>query len=338
MTLLISQDIIEQLYSVEQAIPLIEETFRMAGQGMTDNPPRFVMPLEEGFMRMGAAAIRDKKVMGFKLWANFGSGPSHSWNYLFSLVSGELLAILHAYSLGRFRTGATTAVAAKYLARSGASSIGLYGTGRLAESQLRAVAAVRPVKKVKAFSRAAKSREAFAEAASKSLAIEVTPAASAEETARDVDIVLTITNSHAPVVFAKWMTRPGLVLAIGANQWYEREIDEELVRSAGLVVVDNKGQAKTESGDLLWAAAHGLLNWDRVRELGDIVAGNARLPDLERHTILFESHGVAIEDVAVSADVYELARAKGLGREVNLTLGKARSEIVSPGVDKPVRR
>ncbi len=338
MTLLISQDIIEQLYSVEQAIPVIEDTFRMAGQGATNNPPRFVMPLEEGFMRMGAAAIHDKKVMGFKLWANFGSGPSHSWNYLFSLETGELLAILHAYSLGRFRTSATTAVAAKYLARSGASSIGLYGTGRLAESQLRAVAAVRPIRKVKAWSRTAKSREAFCVEASKSLGVDVSPASAPEDAARDVDIVLTITNSHAPVVFGKWMTRPGLVLGIGANQWFEREVDEELIRTAGLVVVDNKGQAKIESGDLLWAAAHGVLNWDRVRELGDVVAGATPLPDPDKHTILFESHGIAIEDVAVSAAVYELARAKGLGREVDLTLGKARSELVSPGVDTPVRR
>jgi ornithine cyclodeaminase/alanine dehydrogenase-like protein (mu-crystallin family) len=338
MTLLITQEIVQELFSVEQAIPVIEETFRMAGEHTTENPPRFVMPAGDGFMRMGAAAIHDKKVMGFKLWANFGSGPSQSWNYLFSLETGELLAILHAYTLGQFRTSATTAVAAKYLARKGACSIGLYGTGRLAEAQLRAVRAVRPITHVKAWSRTQKSREAFCEAASKNLGIEVIPATSAEDAARDVDIILTITNAHQPVVFGKWMTRPGLVLAIGANQWFEREVDEELVHGARLVVVDNKGQAKQESGDLMWAAAHGLLNWDRVRELGDIVAGATPLPDPDANTILFESHGIAIEDVAVSAAVYELAKARGLGREVDLNLGKARSELTSPGVDKPVRR
>ena len=146
MTLLVTQDIVESLFSVEQAIPVIEDTFRMAGRGTTDNPPRFVMPLEDGFLRFGAAALHDKKVLGFKLWANFGSGPSNSWNYLYSTQTGELLAIMHAYSLGRFRTSATTAVAAKYLSRAKASSIGLFGTGRLAEAQLRAVAAVRPIK------------------------------------------------------------------------------------------------------------------------------------------------------------------------------------------------
>jgi ornithine cyclodeaminase/alanine dehydrogenase len=338
MTLLITQDIIERLYSVEQAIPVIEDAFAMAGRGGTENPARFVLPVGDGFMRMGAAALHEKKVMGFKLWANFGSGPSQSWNYLFSTETGELLAIMHAYSLGRFRTSAATAVAAKYLARSNASTIGLYGTGRLAESQIRAVAAVRPIKKVKAYSRTPKSREAFSAEATKTLGFPVVAAATPEEAAADVDIVLTITNSHHPVFHGTWLTKPALVLGIGANQWFEREINEDLIRSAGLIVVDHKEQAKRESGDLLWAAAHGALSWDRVRELGDIVVGNYKLPDLNATSVLFESHGIAIEDVAVSAAVYEIAVAKGLGTQVNLTLGKARSELVSPGVTTPVRR
>ena len=338
MTLLITQDIIERLYSVEQAIPVIEKTFAMAGRGTTENPARFVLPLQDGFMRIGAAALHEKKVVGFKLWANFGSGPSQSWNYLFSSESGELLAIMHAYSLGRFRTSAATAVAVKYLARPDASSIGLFGTGRLAQSQIRAVTAVRSIKWVKAYSRTEKSRLAFCEEASRKLGIPFSPAKSPQEAAGDVDIILTITNSHYPVVHGKWMTRPGLVLGIGANQWFEREIDHDLVKSAGLIVVDHKEQAKHESGDLLWAAAHGVMSWDRVRELGEIVIGHVKLPDLGRSTVLFESHGIAIEDVAVSVEVYELARAQGLGTEISLNLGKARSELVSPGVTVPVRR
>lgn len=338
MTLLITQDMIESLYSVEQAIPVIEDTFRIAGNGGTTNPARFVMPIEDGFMRMGAAAIHDRQVMGFKLWANFGSGPSNSWIYLFSIATGELLAIMHSYSLGRFRTSATTAVAAKYLARAGARSIGLFGTGRLAESQLRAVAAVRPIKAVKAYSRTEKAREAFSAVASRNLGLAVTPAATPEEAAADVDIILTITNSHHPVVHGQWLTRPACVLAIGANQWFEREIDGDLVRAASLIVADNKEQAQKESGDLMWAVANGITNWDRVRELGDVVVGRIKVPDPDTSTVLFESHGIAIEDVAVAHAVYEIAKAKGLGQHVDLTLGKARSELVSPGVDLPVRR
>jgi alanine dehydrogenase len=338
LTLLITKDEVERVFSIEQTIPVIEEAFRMAGEGTTDNPPRFCMPLEDGFMRFGPAALQEKGFVGFKLWANFGSGPARGWNFLFSRETGELLAILHSYSLGRMRTSATTAVAAKYLSRRDAGSIGIYGTGRLAEAQIRAIRAVRPISFVKAYSRTEASRNAFCEEASSRLNLKVIPCASPEEAASDVDIVVSITSSQTPVVFEKWITRACLVLAIGANQWYEREIDAQIVRVAKMVVVDDKEQAKREGGDLLWPIAHGLITWDRIEELKDVVTGRAKLPDLNSGVIVFESHGLAIEDVAVSAEVYKLALARGLGRDVDLNLGAARSEIGSPGVNSPVRR
>ena len=87
---------------------------------------------------------------------------------------------------------------------------------------------------------------------------------------------------------------------------------------AKLVVVDDREHAKVESGDLLYAVSHGLLRWDLVSNLGDVVAGKAKLPDFSSGIILFESHGLAIEDVAIAARAYELAKAQGLGREIDL--------------------
>jgi ornithine cyclodeaminase/alanine dehydrogenase-like protein (mu-crystallin family) len=338
MTLLITQDDVEKILTPEMAIPIIEDAFRMAGEGSTENPARFRMPINKGFLQFGPAALHDKQVVGFKLWANFGSGPARGWNFLFSLETGELLAVLHSYTLGRLRTSATTAVATKYLSPPGASTIGLYGTGRLAESQIKAIAAVRPIKVVYAHSRTPKAREAFAREVSERLGIEIIPVSAPEQAAREADIVVTVTNATTPVLKGEWLVRPNLVLGIGANHWHEREIDEGVIERAKLIVVDDKEQAKVEGGDLLWPIAHGLLTWDRVEELGDIVIGRVPVPDFKTSTILFESHGLAIEDIAVSAKAYELARAKGLGREVNLSLGKARSEMLSPGVDVPALR
>jgi ornithine cyclodeaminase/alanine dehydrogenase-like protein (mu-crystallin family) len=82
--------------------------------------------------------------------------------------------------------------------------------------------------------------------------------------------------------------------------------------------VDEKEHSKVESGDLLWAIAHGMLRWEQVWNLGDIVVGRAPVPDFKAGTILFESHGLAIEDVAIAAKAYELARAQGLGSDVSL--------------------
>ena len=338
MTLLIHQDAIEKVMSFDLAISVIEETFRNAGEAQVENPPRMCMPIGDGFMRFGPAALHHRRVAGFKLWANFGSGPARGWNYLFDMDTGDLLAILHSYSLGRYRTSATTAVAAKYLARSDAQTVGLFGTGRLAGPQLKALKAVRPIKRVVAYSRNPASRLEFAGAMSKELGIEVLAAEKPEDAARDVDIILTITNTTTPVVKGSWLTAPCLVLGIGANQWYERELDEEVIKRAGLVVVDKKDQAKVEGGDLLWPIAHGLLTWDRVAELGDIIVGRVPLPDLRRTSVVFELHGLAICDVAISAAAYDLVKQEGLGREVNLTLGKARTEITTPGANAPARR
>ena len=338
MTILIDQKTVETVFSIDLAITVIEDMYRSAGNTRVENPARLVLPIGDGFMRFGPGVLHDQRVAGFKIWANFGSGPARGWNFLFDLDTGELKAILHSYKLGAYRTSATSAVAAKYLARADASTVGIFGTGRLAGPQLRALMAVRPIRKVKAYSRNAASRTGFAEAMSEELGIEVVACERPEEAARDVDIIVTVTNTTTPILMGDWINRPCLVLGVGANQWYEREIDIEAVRKADLVVVDKKDQARAEGGDLLWPIAHGALTWDRVAELGDIVVGKQAVPDPNTSTIIFESHGLAIADVAVSAAAYDLARQKGLGREVDLALGTARTEVVSAGATAHARR
>lgn len=322
MTILITEQDVEQILSIEAAIPVAEEAFRMAGEGSAHNPPRFRMPFDGGFLQFGPAALRDKKVMGCKLWANFDSRlrstPRQVWNFLFSTETRDLLAVVQAYTIGRFRTSAVTAVAVKHLSPGDASSVGMYGAGRQAETQLAAVCAVRPIQTARIYCRTPNNRESFCRKMSERLGIDVIPVGAPEQAARDADIVITITNTETPVLFGDWLVRPGLVVGAGANHWYEREIDEKVVSMAKLIVVDEKEQAKVEGGDLLWPIARGLLTWDQVEEMGDIVTGRVRVPDFRRNTILFESYGTGIHDLAISAKAYELAKARGVGREISL--------------------
>jgi len=206
----------------------------------------------------------------------------------------------------------------KYLSPPDARSIGLYSAGRIAEGQLEAVCKVRPIRRVRVYSRTPKDRVAFCERMSKKLGVEVTPANAPEEVPNDADIIITASTSEVPILFGDWIRRPCLIVAAGANHWYKREIDEKVVTRADLVVVDEKEHAKIESGDLLWPIAHGLLTWNHVKDLGDVVAGRVKLPDLRKSTILFSSHGLAVTDVAMAARTYELARAQGLGTEIKL--------------------
>jgi alanine dehydrogenase len=321
MTLLLSEQDVDGLISVDAAIRIAEDAFRMAGERTAINPARTRMPFEKGFLQFGPAALLEKRVVGFKFWANFGyqleGAQRQVWNFLYNIDSHELFAIIQAYGLGKYRTSAVSAVAAKYLSPTTASTVGLYGAGRYAEGQLAALCAVRPIKSVKVFSRTAEKREAFCRKMAERLHIDVAPVAAPELAARDAQIIVTMTDSDRPVLLGDWLPAACLVIAAGANHWYEREIDGRAVARARRVVVDELEQAKVESGDILWAVAHGLVAWNQVEQMGDIVAGRTGL-DLNDGIILFESHGVAIQDVAIGLAAYEVARTRGLGRQVAL--------------------
>jgi alanine dehydrogenase len=318
MTLLITEQEVEKMLSIEAAIPLMEECFRMSGEGTAENPPRYRMPFKKGFLQFGAGALHESKVMGFKLWANFGSPLKQVWDFLYSMETSELLAIIQAHSISKFRTAAATAVAVKRLSPESASVLGMYGSGRQAEAQLQAVCAVRRIAKVQVYSRTRATLEDFCQRMSKKFGIEVVAANAPQDVPVGAHIIVTMTKSETPVLFGDWIKGPCLVVGAGANHWYERELDGKVVEMARLVVVDEREHSKIEGGDLLWAIAHGLLRWDQVWNLGDVVVGRAPIPDFSSGVILFESHGLAIEDVAIAAKAYELARAQGLGTEISL--------------------
>ena len=325
MALFISeQDILKLPLSIEAAIPVMEETFRLSALGQVENGPRTRMPFRNGFMQFGPAALHDQRMAGFKLWANFGRGTgvhksgSPGYDFLYSMETGELLSVMHSYLIGKFRTSAVTAVAAKYLSPPGASRLGLYSSGRIAEGQLEAVCRVRPIKQVRVYSPTQKNREAFCERMSARLRIEVLPASTPESVPQDADIIVTASTAEQPIFFGDWLKRPCLVVAAGANHWYKREIDGKVFERSQLVVVDLKEHAKLESGNLLWAVAHGLINWDRVEELGQVITGRVPVPDFSKATILFGSHGLNTTDVAIAARTYELAKQHGIGSHIDL--------------------
>lgn len=320
MTLLITEEDVKRLpLGIEAAIPLIEKTFRQSGEGTAENPPRFRMPFKKGFMQFGPAALHEDRRAGFKLWANFGAARAgHGYDFLFDMDSGEMLAIIHSYWISKYRTSAASAVAIKYLSAPGAATVGLYSSGRQAEGQLEAACRVRPIRRAQVYSRNAEKRGEFCRRMSERLGIEVVPVDKPEAAARDADIVITVTNSVDPVLFGEWLGRAGLVVAAGANHWYKRELDTNVLERADLIVVDEKEQARVEGGNLLRAIAEGRLSWDRVEELGDVVCGRIAAPDFSRANIVFESHGLAINDIAMAAQTYDLARAAGIGREIDL--------------------
>ena len=252
-------------------------------------------------------------VAGYKAYyATARSSRSHV--FLYDAASGEPLALIEADAFNVIRTGAASAVATRYLARSNADRVGQLGAGRIGPGQLEAVCAVRPVREARVFSRTREKLVAFCRSMSDRLGIDVIPANSAEDAVRGSAIVNVITRSSTPVLLGEWLDSGQHVNAAGVNVLARREIDSAAVQRCDLVTVDSRDTARKECGDLLPLVESGTLSWDALPEIGEIIAGLHPGRASDEQVTLYESHGMAVQDLYVAARVLELARAEGLGR------------------------
>ncbi len=316
MLLLTEQDV-ERLLTMDDALREVEAALRDLGLGKAENRPRQRVRGAHGMLNLMPASWPGRGYYGFKEYTVSRDG-ARFWFHLFDGNTGEPLAILQADRLGQRRTGAASGVATKYLARTDASSVGILGTGWQAESQLEAVSRVRPIVQARCFSRDASKRHAFAERMAKTLGLDVRAAASPEETVRGADIVVTATPSSKPVVRGEWLA-PGVhINAMGANRLGSRELDAGVIQRCTFIAADSVEQARLEAGDLAAPVAGKLLKWDDVHEIGSVVAGKVKGRQRAKDVTLFKSLGLAIEDVAVGALVYERARNEGMGTQVSL--------------------
>jgi ornithine cyclodeaminase/alanine dehydrogenase-like protein (mu-crystallin family) len=264
---------------------------------------------DDGFLAVMSAVDSELGYAGVKSYVVAAGGASFVVT-LFDLATGELAAVIEADTLGQRRTGAASGVAAKYLARKGATTLGVIGCGWQAESQVAAIrAAVPTLERVLAYCRTPAKLEAFC---AKSGA---TPAASAEEAGAQ-DIVVTVTGSSQPVLRGEWLREGALVCAVGANRPGARELDDAVLERASFVCCDSLEQAQLESSDLIEVVAGGLLDWSDVRELQEVVAGGVRGRESDADIVVFKSNGLAAWDVAIGVAVLERARERGVGREL----------------------
>jgi ornithine cyclodeaminase len=226
------------------------------------------------------------------------------------------MAVIEADFLGMMRTGATGGLAARLLAREDAATVGLFGSGWQAQSQIEALCKVRRIRTVKVYSRDAEKRRIATADFSRRFGVEAVPAESPEQAARDSDIVVTITTSATPVFDGSWLAEGCHVNAAGSNALIRREIDETTVRRAGLVCVDSRATALAEAGDLLPALEKGRLHAGQLIELGELLARARQGRQSTRQITLFESQGMAIQDLALGVRLMKLAREQGIGQEV----------------------
>lgn len=315
MALFLREADVEQLLDMQTALDCVERAFREWGEGRATNLPRSRIHQKHGGLHLMSAALPAFGVIGFKAYTWFTTGAKFLVN-LYSSETGELLAILEADRMGQIRTGAASGIATQWMARDEAQSIGIFGTGYQAQAQLEAVCAVRKIRQVKAFSRRADRREAFCQSMAEQLKIDVRPAESPQQVVEGADIVITATTAGEPLFDGDWLAEGTHLNVIGSNSLVRAEVDTTTVVRADRIVVDSLEQARMEAGDFLRPIERGLLYWDRIAELGDLVIGRVRGRTAADEITYFKSLGIALEDVAVGATVYQRALEQKRGEKI----------------------
>jgi alanine dehydrogenase len=309
MTLYLRESDVEKLLPPEDAVEAVEGCFERLASGQAGIRPRYRIPLHEGLLNIMGAADLGLGVAGLKTYVAFATGARFVV-VLFAADSPEVLALIEADRLGQMRTGGASAVAARHLAKPGATSLGIIGSGWQAESQLACIrAAVPSIERVVAYSRNEDRLKSFCERFG----------AEPGEYNRDAaeqDIVVTATSSKDPVLRGEWLRPGSLVCAMGANRIESRELDNAVVERAAFVCCDSKEQARIEAGDLAEPVERGVLDWLEVHELSEVVGGEVSGRAQDDDIVLFKSLGIAAEDLAVGKLVYDRARANGIGVEL----------------------
>lgn len=313
----LSENDVKTVLTVEMAIEAVESAHRDLANGLAIDTPRARSRLPQTVLHILQGALPAQGVIGYKAYTSNKSG-NRFLVHLFDAATGCLKAVIEADYLGMIRTGAASGVAARWLARPDATVAGVFGSGWQAEGHVRAICATLPLERVKVFSRKADKLENFCRRMSEATGVAVEPAESAEETVRGSDLIGTVTTAAQPLFDASWLEAGVHINAAGSNSLIRQELSEAVVRRCDLVAVDAVPTALAEAGDLLPLLEKGRLHARQLVELGEVIVGRHVGRGAGEQITLFESQGMAIQDLAVALRVLSAAEASGLGQVIPL--------------------
>ncbi len=293
----LTEDDVARLLTPADAVAAVEDSFLRLAAGAIENVPRYRVRLESGVLAVMSAVDRERGLACVKTYAVTPDGLSF---VVVLFRAPEAPAVIEADMLGRLRTGAASAVAAKYLARPDARTLGVIGCGKQARTQVACIREALPgLERVVAYCRSEERLAAFCRE------VGAEPGESHRDPAAQ-DVVITITTSRDPVLRGEWLQPGALVCAAGANMPQARELDNAVLERAAFVCCDSLDDAKLESGDLIEPVQQGVLDWLEVHELQEVVAGELPGRQSDEDIVVFKSNGLAAWDLAVAARVVEL--------------------------------
>jgi alanine dehydrogenase len=308
-TLLLDRSAIKTLIRMSDVINVVEDAFRICGEGKGSMPAKTYLSLEKGDFRAMPAALPG--CAGMK-WVNVHpQNPSLGLPSIMAILvyndpeTGYPLAIMDATEITAYRTGAASAVASKYLARPDSQTIGVIGAGFQAHTQILAHAELFNPISINAFdvSKAATDRLvcSFPQFSVKNCSIQETAAS---------DIVCTLTPSRSPIIKKEWITAGTHINAVGADAPGKQELDPSILKEA-IVVVDDLKQAST-SGEINVPIKKRIYSMREVYgTLAELIVGKKRARTNNSAITVFDSTGIAVEDIAVAKLLFDKAQQTG---------------------------
>jgi len=323
--LIVNQREVPELIPMAECIDVMADALAALTRGDSVMPLRGMarLPDQVGLLAWMPSLLPAAGVMGIKVITVFPNEGTEFESHqgavlLFEAERGRLLAIVDASEVTAIRTAAVSGLATRLLAREDAEDLGILGSGTQARTNLEAMLAVRNIQHVRVWSRHAEHAQSFAERESRRHGISVEASATARQAVEGAGIVCTTTSSTEPVLEGRWLSPGTHVNAVGFSGPTGRELDTEAIVRARLFA-DRRESILNEAGDFLIPKSEGAVGDDHVvGELGDVVLGKVEGRTSPEEVTVFESLGLAIEDLAAVQHVYRRAQETGKGTRVEL--------------------
>ncbi len=303
------------MMDIGEAITALEKGLLTEARGDAKNMVKTHVGWDNGSTLHAIGAVFPKeRFAGTKTWAHTAGGATPLL-ILFDSETGSLKAIIEAFALGQLRTASASGVATNWLAAKDADDFAIIGTGKQAITQVAAIVAVRPIKRIRVFSRNEERRSNFAQRVKEEFKLETIACGGIAETVRDAAIITVVTRATQPIINAEMIAKGTHINAIGAIVPSRGEVARDVLERCKEIVVDSVPQAQKLSRELIeFFGPADQQGWQGVKSLADLVLAHEPR-QIEDDLTLFKSLGMGISDLALGMELYRKARAQGLGRE-----------------------